>query len=193
MRVVLIALACVVAQGCVRDPAEEVCPDLVKGDLIVTEIGGPQTGNDVLVPWIEIYNASGGSVDLRGTRIRFRRPDGSDEIAVLVRRSLVAAAESYTVLGLDPNGELESYLDYSFAVDYQGSWLSAAAVDVEACGTLVNRARYSSLPNEGTYSLGTMPPNPDATEDATQWCTDTTVNVDSFPGSPQRANNPCAP
>ncbi|HVK82958.1 MAG TPA: hypothetical protein VM513_02575 [Kofleriaceae bacterium] len=193
MRAALIAAACVAATGCVRDATDQVCPDLAKGDLIVTEIGGPQTGNDLLVPWIEIYNASGDSVDLRGTRIRFRRLDGSAEISVLVRRSLVTAAESYTVLGLDKDSMLESYLDYSFGPDYQGSWLSAAAIDVEVCGTLVNRARYSSLPNTGSYSLGTMPPDPDATEDATKWCTDTTANGAGFPGSPQRANIACPP
>ncbi|MDX2088551.1 MAG: hypothetical protein SFX73_11915 [Kofleriaceae bacterium] len=183
--------ACVLSQGCVRDAEEEICPALAKGDLIVTEIGGPQTGNDVLVPWIELYNATTGTIDLRGVKVRFRRPDGSDEISILVRRSLPAAAGSYTVLGLDEDGELETYLDYSFAVDYQGSWLSAAAIDVEVCGGQINRARYDSLPRTGTYSLGTMPPDPDATQDPTKWCTDTTTNNGSFPGTPKRANTAC--
>lgn len=177
--------------GCVRDAEEAICPDLAKGDLIVTEIGGPQMGNDTLVPWIELYNATGEAIDLRGTKVRFRRLDGSNEVGIIVRRSLSVAPGSYTVLGLDAAGGLESYLDYSFAVDYKGAWLSSAAVDVEVCGTLVNRARYSSLPRIGTYSLGTMPPDPNATEDSTQWCTDATPNDGSFPGSPKRANNPC--
>lgn len=182
--------ACILSQGCVRDAEEEVCPALAKGDLIVTEIGGPQMGNDLLVPWIELYNASGGTVDLRGLKVRFRKPDGSLEVAIIVRGSLSAAAGSYTVLGLDED-DLDSYLDYSFAVDYQGSWFSAAAVDIETCGTQINRARYDSLPRTGTYSLGTMPPDPDATQDPTQWCTDTTVNDGSFPGTPKRANTAC--
>lgn len=189
MRAALIAVACVLAPGCVRDAADAQCPALAKGDLVVTEIGGPQTGNDLLVPWIEIYNASGGPVDLQGIRIRFRKPSGSGEIVTIVRRSLPVAAESYTTLGVDPDDQLESYLDYD--LDYQGSWLTAAAVDVEACGELINRARYTSLPKTGTYSFGAMPPDPDATEDPTRWCIDTTVNAGSFPGSPKRANIAC--
>jgi hypothetical protein len=182
--------ACILAGGCVRDAEEEVCPALAKGDLIVTEIGGPQTGNAALVPWIELYNASGGAVDLRGLKVRFRRPDGSLEVAIIVRSSLIAAPGSYTVLGLDED-DLDSYLDYSFAVDYQGSWFASAAIDVETCGAQINRARYESLPRTGTYSLGTMPPDPDATQDPTKWCTDTTVNDGSFPGTPKRANTAC--
>ena len=42
-----------------------MCPDLGEGDLVVTEVGGPQTGQDLLRPFIELYNASGASVDLR--------------------------------------------------------------------------------------------------------------------------------
>ena len=189
MRAALIAVACVLAPGCVRDAADAQCPALAKGDLVVTEIGGPQTGNDLLVPWIELYNASGAPVDLQGLRIRFRKPTGDGEVDSIVRRSLPVAPESYTVLGVDTDDQLESYLDYN--LDYQGSWLPSAAIDVEACGELINRARYTSLPKTGTYSLGTMPPDPDATEDPTRWCTDATVNAGSFPGSPKRANIAC--
>jgi len=192
----IVRLACLfvislIAVGCTRDPAEAVCPEIAEGALVITEIGGPQTGNDLLREFVELYNASGQTIDLLGIKVRFRRRDGSSEVAVLVRRSLPAAAGSYTVLGRDDDLDLETYLDYGFATDFSESWLGAAAVDVEACGTQIDRAIYDSLPRTGTYSLGSMPPTGEANDLPANWCTDATINANSFPGSPQQANAAC--
>ncbi len=160
---------------------------------MVSEIGGPQTGSVALQPWLELYNVSGRSVDLLGLKVRFRRVSGSDETDTIVRRSLVVAAGAYVVLGLDDDadGQRERYLDYGIAADFHASWPTAAAVDVEVCGTLIDRAQYSSLPKAGTYSLGTRPPTATANDLPANWCTDTTANPGSFPGTPQKANTAC--
>ncbi len=174
-----------------RDPAGAECPPLGEGDLVVTEIGGPQTGMDTLQPWIELYNASGATADLLGVKVRFRRPDGSDETDTIVRRSLTVAAGDYVVLGLDDDTQLEPYLDYGIAGDFHASWPSAAAVDVEVCNLRIDRVQYSSLPRTGTYSLGARPPTAAANDLPAMWCTDTTTNAGSFPGTPQKANTAC--
>ena len=118
MRLAGLFVFSLVATGCTRDPAEAVCPDLAEGELVVTEIGGSQTGNDLLKEFVEIYNASGSTVDLLGIKIRFRRRDGSSEVGVLVRRTVSAAPGSYTVLGKDDDLELETYIDYGFAGEF---------------------------------------------------------------------------
>ncbi len=186
-------MLCLVVGGCVRDPVEAPCPDLGEGDLVVSEIGGPQTGMDTLQPWIELYNASGKSVDLMGVKVRFRRVSGSDETDTIIRRSLTVAAGAYVVLGLDSDvdGERERYLDYGMAGDFHASWPTSSAIDVEVCNTLIDRAQYSSLPKAGTYSLGTQPPTAAANDLPASWCTDTTANPGSFPGTPQKANTAC--
>lgn len=184
---VFAAFAC----GCVRDPLEAECPDLAAGDLVVTEIGGPQTGMDTLDPWIELYNASGQSIDLYGTKLRFRSADGGSETDTIVRRSLSVDAGAYVVLGLADDADLQGYMSYGIAGDFHASWPSSATVDVEVCGLRVDRAQYSSLPKTGTYSLGTRPPTADANDLPINWCTDITSNPGSFPGTPQRANTAC--
>lgn len=181
---------CAVLVGCTREPVESLCPELVEGDLVITEIAGPQTGNDT-PPWIELYNASGAPVDLYGVKLRFRRLDGSTETPVLVRRSLEVAPGSYTVLGLDSDADPDAHIDYGFASDFHTSWLSSAAIDVEACGVRVDRAMYSSLPRAGSYALGVTPPTADANDLPTNWCTDATVDSGNVPGSPQQANPAC--
>lgn len=177
--------------GCARDPVDAVCPAIAEGDLVVTEIRGPQ--DDQEGPWVEMFNASSGTIDLAGTKIRFRRKDGSSEIPVLVRRSVTVAPGDYVVLGLFFDVDIvadgtPAHVDYGFLDDFDGAWLSSAAVDVETCGALVDRATYDALPDVGTFSLGTMPPDADSNNLSTSWCFDPTVA-----GTPGAANNACPP
>jgi hypothetical protein len=177
------AVVLIAAAGCVRAPAKAECPSITSGDLVVTEIHGPT--DDMVGPWVELYNASGDAVDLLGTKIRFRKRDGSSETDVLVRRSLEVAPGVYAVLGLYPDDDTRpAFVDYGFAADFHDTWLTSAAVDVEACTELVDRAIYDSLPDPGTFSLGSQPPDATANDFPANWCTDAT-------GTPQQANNPC--
>lgn len=185
--VVVGTFAAAMAAGCTRDPAPAECPDVAVGDLVVTEFRGPQTPDDALGTWVELYNASSGSIDLEGVKIRFRKKDGSSEVPVIVRRSLPVAAGAYVVLGLVPDdASRPSNIDYGFASDFHVGFLAAAAVDVEACGERIDRATYDVLPKTGTYSLGVTPPTADDNDVPANWCTNATSE-----GTPKQANPTC--
>jgi hypothetical protein len=182
----VIGLTVVLVVGCVRDPAPAECPPAGVGDLVITEFRGPQNPEDLLGVWVELYNASGSTLDLEGTKVRFRRKDGSSEVSILVRRSLSVSAGSYAVLGLVNDDETKpASIDYGFASDFHMGFLTAAAVDVEACGTLIDRAVYDVLPRTGTFSLGGTP---DATQNdiPAAWCVNATPE-----GTPKQANPAC--
>lgn len=182
----MIGLTVALAVGCTRDPAPAECPAIGVGDLVVTEVRGPQSPEDTLGVWVELYNAADAAIDLEGTKIRFRKKDGSSEVPVIVRRSVSVAAGGYVVLGLVNDDETRPpYIDYGFATDFHQGFLPAAAIDVEACGTRIDRAVYDVLPKTGTFSLGVPP---DATENdiPASWC------VNPMPeGTPQQANPIC--
>ena len=191
MRVVL-AVSLLVA--CAREPEESLCPDVQPGALIVTEVRGPQMPADAINgEWIELYNASSASVDLVGLRVRFRRKDGSSEIPVIVRENVPVAAGAYVVLGLFLNdASRPAHVDYGFASDFDESWLAAAAIDVESCGTRVDRATYDALPRMGTFSFGGGAPlDGDMNDDLRLWCTNASMTGATYPGSPRAANPPC--
>ena len=194
MRVGSLAILSFCAIGCTRDPEEALCPDVAVGGLIVTEVRGPQTPVDAVNgEWIELFNASGKSVDLEGIRVRFRRKDGSSEIPILVRDTVNVAAGEYVVLGLFLNDENRpAHVNYGFAGDFTGAWLGAAAIDVETCGTRIDRATYDALPKTGSFSFtGAKPPDPNDNDDLRNWCTNGAMTGTAFPGSPQQANPPC--
>lgn len=183
-------VSAVLLTSCVRDPAPELCPDVAVGDLVMTEIRGPQS-QDALGTWVELYNASSSGIDLEGLKLRFRKKDGSSETDALVRRELPLASHAYATLGLFTEDMKPQYIDYGMSGDFHTSFLAAAAVDVEACGVRIDRVTYDVLPAMGTYSLGASPPSADNNDLPTNWCTDGTNVAGTFPGSPQQANVVC--
>ncbi|MBS1122585.1 MAG: Por secretion system C-terminal sorting protein [Deltaproteobacteria bacterium] len=171
--------------GCARDPEPAECPTVEPGALVVTEVRGPQKPEDQNGPWIELFNASTSSIDLEGTKVRFRRKDGSTEVPILVRRSVVVGPGEYVVLGLFDDSALPAFADYGFGNDFRDTWLAAAAIDVETCGDRVDVATYDALPDTGTFSFGSAP-DANQNDDLSQWCTDP-----SSLGSPRAANIAC--
>ena len=191
---VRVVLAVSLLVACAREPEESLCPDIAPGALIVTEVRGPQMPADAVNgEWIELYNTSGRAVDLLGLRVRFRRKDGSSEIPVIVRENVTVQAGAYVVLGLFLNdASRPAHVDYGFASDFDESWLAAAAIDVESCGTRVDRATYDALPRMGTFSFGgTAPLDADMNDDLRLWCTNSSMMGVTYPGSPRAANPPC--
>jgi hypothetical protein len=182
--------------GCVTEPATEVCPIVVSGDLVVTEIRGAQSGADTYGQWIEIYNATGRELDLRGLHLSFRRIDGGAEATVIVRKSVVAAPRSYVVIGKGDTAIPRPHVDYSMGTDFAPSWFAAAAIEVSACGDLIDQTTYSTLPTTGTWSLGTMPPTSTANDDPTMWCADQEAGGPTtelgIRGTPRESNRPCS-
>jgi hypothetical protein len=176
-----------VLAGCTRDPAEELCPPSSAGDLVVSEVRGPQSPADVLVgPWIELFNASGQPIDLLGIRIRFHDAQGNEDV-VMVRRTVSVVAAGYAVLGMADDRALPPKVDYGFVQDFHDNPFPSGVtgVDVYSCATLVDKITYDSLPSTGTYSLGGTP-NADANDLETRWCTNP-----SAAGTPQAPNISC--
>lgn len=179
------------AAACARDPLPEACPDLAAGDLVISEIRGPQSGGtDTLGQWIEIYNASGHVVDLQGLTLRMQHLDGSGDVSILVRAEREVGIAGYATLGRFAAGSEPAYVTYGFLDDFSSNLYSSGAVDVRACEALIDRTSYRSLPTAGTLALdGTGDPDATDNDDAASWCTDASgVN---HPGTPQERNPPC--
>jgi len=191
MRTRLVFIIASLAAACARDPLPGACPDLDVGDLVISEIRGPQSGgSDTLGQWIEIYNASGHAVELQGISLRMQHLDGSGDVTILVRDERQVGVAGYATLGRFAAGSEPSYVTYGFLDDFSSSLYSSGAIDVRSCDTLVDRTSYRSLPTTGTLALdGTDDPDATANDDAAHFCTDASgVN---HPGTPQERNPPC--
>jgi len=192
----LVACGLLVASACSRDPLEEICPAAGQGDLVITEIRPEQGGT--YPQFIELYNASGGTLDLEGTLVDVLSIDGGTHLKLLVRTPLAVGDGIYVALG--EASEDKPYLAYRFGADFEVEGTakdlpSSGRIIVYACGEVIDQVTYAALPDEGTYSLGADPPSADANDVDGAWCVDTTPSTDTteigLPGTPGAANHPC--
>jgi len=175
------ALGC----GCVRDAEEAVCPPVGAGDLVIDELRGHQRDDDdEWGEWIEIRNATGAELDLRGLVIDLLGIDGGTHLRMGVRRSLPVAAGDWVVIGRFADEDRPDYVDVGLGTAWAEALPSSGAATLLACGETIDRVVYEALPTAGTYALS-----------GATWCDDTTASVDpdlpGAPGTPGAENPPC--
>lgn len=177
--------------------------DLSPGDLVLTEIRGPQEGT--WGEWFELYNASGRELDLQGLRGTLERLKGSEvdgEAAVtfLVREPLAVQPEGYVVLGTLPlDTSRRPDVDYSINDDFRiepeiveasggviippedenadpRTLFGSARLRLHSCEQEIDSFTYAGLPALGTLSFdGGLPPDAEANDDfCNRWCNDAT-------------------
>lgn len=214
-----IALGALAMTSACAQPALPCSSELQAGDVVFSEIRGPQTGADSRGEWLEVFNTTAEAIDLLGVRIEFRNIRGTQQIDILVRESLVVEPGGYAVLGslADPPPEV----DYSFNLDFvvnvdiedsdgtlviptnEGldprSLFANASIELRSCEETIDEIAYAALPSLGTYSLdGALTPSAENNEGTEGWCNDQAeappdgpqVDVGLY-GSPGAANPPC--
>jgi len=190
-----LGMAFVALLGCERDPRVAVCPELGPGDLVVSEIRGDQSGSDdELGEWIELYNASSQSIDLKGVAVVVQRLDGGSNARLVFRRDVIVDAGEYAVLGrfFDLPELLPAYVSYGYSEDFDSSLYDTGAIEIYACGTLTDQLIYRNLPSTGTYAFdGALDPDAAANDDADLWCTDAVSGVPLASGTPGERNPAC--
>lgn len=193
-------LASVLLWGCTREPEALVCPDADEGELVISEIRGPQSGSDTWGQWVELFNASGGDLDLYGLRVTFVPGDGSEPDVVLVRTEPVEVPlGAYVVLGREDDIRRSPHVDYGYLGDFEGDLPPIGKVELEACGVLVDTVTYRELPQLGTLALdGAIEPTAESNDDTASWCADATEPPPDgpqteigVPGTPGEENRPC--
>lgn len=165
--------------GCVREQLPEICPSVDVGELVISELRGPQTGDDSFGNYLEVYNAAGKTVDLEGMFVRVRSA-GGDVREFFVRESVEVAANGYAVIGGKLVEEQPNWMDYAIGTDTSARFLDykSAFVELEACDETIDEVFYatSTLPTLGTLACGNdqSPPSAEDNDDAEAgcWCTD---------------------
>lgn len=197
----LVAAAGLVATvACTRPPEAFICPDVDEGELVVSELRGPQDESDTWGQWLELYNASDSVLDLYGLRVTMAPLDGAEPDVILVRTEPVELqVGGYAVLGRFDDRRRPDHVDYGFELDIEGDILTAAKIEVEACGVVTDELVYRQLPGLGSLALdGAASPTAAANDDEASWCNDadeptveeaqTEIGV---PGTPGEANPAC--
>jgi hypothetical protein len=172
--------------------ADTCVDDLVVGDLVVSEfMFNPDFCGDSSCEWIELYNASGGSVDINGLIIV---DDGGN--TATVTGSPVMASGSYIVLAI---GDSSTWGYTGFTPDgYYGSTVALGNTGdqitiANSLGDLDTAAAYTG--GNAGFSQNLDPTGLDVTSnDATgYWCEPTSaIGTTGDFGTPGAANDSCS-
>ena len=199
-RIALVSVVLGMLTGCGREPEDVPCPDIAEGELVITELRGPQDGDDSFGEWIELFNASDSDVDLFGLRIDIVPLDGRDPVIVLVRREgVIVGPGEYAVVGKHNDSNLPEYVDYGFALTSAAKGLfQNAFVELSGCDVLVDRVLYRDLPTVGTLALDpSTEPSAKRNDEETAFCNDAAdpepgaATGFGQPGTPGEANRAC--
>lgn len=208
---VIVALAAALPAACSRTPLPEICPPVVEGGLVITELRGPQliastgkTGTDELGEWIELASRAGRDVSLFGLQLVMTDATDARPVELRVADSRLAVADGARVVFGRFAAPLPDYVQYGYAPTWQGSLYPSGYLRVESCDRLVDAIRWDALPTQGTLAWsGALPPDAAANDDATKasksWCNDKTPGAvpdggtlpQPSPGTPGRMNPPC--
>lgn len=206
----LVIASCLIGSlGCVREQLPDICPSVDEGELVISELRGPQDGDDSFGHWVEVYNAAGKTVDLQGMTLRLRS-SGGDELEFFVRESVEVPAGGHAVIGPGSPDDHPNWMDYAIGWDISGGdpemdeypldfmRFTAAFVELEACDELIDEVFFESLTPMGTLACGNAdaPPTADANDETTAgcWCVDSgdaggqPLFGVGLPGSPGGAN-----
>lgn len=162
-----------------------------------TPLGTPDRGRH----WVELTNVTDRTIDLEGLVLDQAAANGGDRVSMRIRDTREVASGAAYVLGLVLDRDKAPFVDYGVELDWPGTGgghdanlYPSGRLDVVACGERIDLVEYAALPEDGTRSLGTQPPNADANDVPSAWCTDTVISVIANmqePGTPGEANRPC--
>ena len=184
-------------QDCSGSDAPYGVTDLVVGDLVITEImQNPAAVSDSAGEWFEIYNLSGGQVDLDGLYVYDL---GSN--AFTVSGTVLVEDGEYAVLGNEDDTGLNGgvYVDYAFSSSDMAlgngddelylSESSAMAVVIDG----VEWDNGSTFPDPSGYSMSLDPGYYDESDndDGLNWCeASSTYGLGDY-GTPGDDNDNC--
>ena len=176
--------------ACERDPLGVDCPEVSVGGLVITEVRGDQDGGaDDQGEWIELFNASGATIDLVGLRLVMKTLNGSSEEDFTIRGPLSVPNSGYATFGRFPEGEEPPHISYGYATELDTGINTTGAIEVIACGIEIDQVVYQTLPGAGTLAFdGSLAPDATANDSEANFCVDAT---DAGEGSPQQENPPC--
>jgi Lamin Tail Domain/Bacterial Ig domain len=186
----------------VEEPAYEPPPAVVEaqvGDLVFNEIQvNPEVVDDIVGEWVELYNTSGGSIDLDGYSFH-----DLDYDSYTLAGTVIVEPGAFVVLcaSVDPllNGGIPCDAQFN-RTQYGGSGsmalgnLGDEVVLSRPDGTVIDEVVYTSSWFAAAVAKGLDPEylSADNNDDETNWCEqDTVIASGGEPGTPGEPNDPC--
>jgi len=182
---------------------EHVCTPVENGQLVISELRGPQSEVDTYGQWIELHNRSTNSLNIAGITLQMYDIQGGGEKIIMVRdEGLTVPPGGYVVLGHQAPGQLPDHVDYGYDDDFSSDLYSAGVLELYVCNELVDTVIFQNLPTVGSLAFNgaqeltvDVNDNADPNDLDSNWCTDASPVANptevGTPGTPGEQNRPC--
>lgn len=160
------------------------------GDLVFTEIMPNPAGADEGGEYVELYNASGASMDLAGLTLKYTRLDGSAPKEVKLTNGTIASGKYFT-LGDARTEPLPAHIDLSYGAGLGALGNTDGTLSISCGDTVLDSVSYTRMKeNYARVFDGNVSPDAFSNDDESSWC-DATTMAGTFFGSPRAANEAC--
>jgi hypothetical protein len=189
--------ACALAlMGCGREAivAAGACEDHSPGDLVITEVHANPDGSDGDGEYIELFNATGSSLDLDGLTLEAGPEDGTNTKSHRFV-DLSVDAENYIVVGNASAQSMPEHVRCSYGNALGSLRNSDGALSIRCGDMVIDQVRYERTFDGRALELdGRFAPDHELNDDLNHWCA-TPEGVDevwngNF-GTPGSSNSPC--
>ncbi|MFZ5471516.1 MAG: lamin tail domain-containing protein [Myxococcota bacterium] len=173
---------------------DTTCKGHLAGDLVVTEFMNDPEGIDTGKEYIELYNATGEAIDLKGFTLSAGKTDGSRPSTHLIREGVIPSG-GYFVLGDVREATLPAHVHYSYADGLTALGNTEGLIGVRCGETVLDEVTYTTAGQAAHARTldGALVPNSVQNDDESKWCdAQGEFSPGSF-GSPGFANASCPP
>jgi hypothetical protein len=194
------AVLCAAAVAACGPTAQEgVCKEpLLAGDLVITEVfadyAGADGGTDEGKEWIEIYNAAGRPIELRGLTVVHGRIDGTRQKSHVIDDVTIAPGQFFT-MGNAVQDLLPPYIDYGYA-DELGDLNNGDGGKLELrCGDArIDEAVYTAVRAGHSRQLtAAQPPDYTLNDEPQSWCEAAATEFEAKNFGTPGQDNDCTP
>lgn len=170
---------------------EDLCKARLPGDVVISEYLVNPSGTDTGQEFVELYNATGAELDLKGLTLYASDPSGGSEKAHTFRTQKIPAA-GYLAVGDARTEPLPPYLGYSYGNDLGALRNTGGKIGVR-CGTKVlDEVTYETTTDgHSTQLSGSIVPDSAVNDLAANWCDGAATYDGSNFGTPGAANASC--
>ena len=176
-------------EDCNGEDAPYGMTDLSSGDLLITEVmPDPNNTTDATGEWIEIYNNSGGEVDLDGLHIR------DDSSGTTLSGETRFDDGEYVVLARSSSGDVTPDATYGTNFSLNNDADSVTLYESSSQDTTYDSVDYDGFDITTGYSLSLSPDHTDVDQNDFRghWCDGTTeITSGGDVGTPGDENDSC--
>ncbi|MHB8874542.1 MAG: lamin tail domain-containing protein, partial [Myxococcaceae bacterium] len=174
-------------------PPPDPCKSRKPGDLVLTEYLNDPPGIDTGKEYLELYNATAATIELKGLTVYTSKLDGTS-LKTHVLRAGSVPSRGYFTLGDVRAGEVNpAYIGYSYE-DGLGALANGEGVlGLKCASVVIDEVKYQTAPKAGRARTfdGLLQPNATLNDDEASWCEADAEFVPGLFGSPAMANEPC--